>query len=113
MDALKGIFLCTLKVTSFYMRTKHRRSTSEGPKRAEHARRVVIDFPEPLLLKAEHAADELNTNRSQLIRAAVSEFLARRERQKLNFELAEGYAANAASALSGANAMMEAERDFS
>jgi hypothetical protein len=46
-------------------------------------KRVVIDFPEPLLVEAERAAHELKINRSSLIREAVKQFLKRRQRIKL------------------------------
>jgi metal-responsive CopG/Arc/MetJ family transcriptional regulator len=75
-------------------------------------KRVVIDFPEPLLVEAERAAHELKINRSSLIREAVKQFLKRRQRIKLEKALVEGYVANAASAVSGANSMMGAESDF-
>ena len=99
--------------TTIYMKSAPRRAKSRTSEDAKEAKRVVIDFPEPLLRNADHMANELRTNRSRLIRSAVKEFLERRERQKLNRELAAGYAANAASALVVADEMMESEREFS
>ena len=76
------------------------------------AKRIVVDFPEPLFDAAEHAALELDINRSSLIRQAVKVFVEDLQRRKLERELAEGYAANAASARVTAEEMMGAETDF-
>jgi len=79
---------------------------------ATKAKRVVIDFPQPLYDAAEDAAVELATNRSSLIREAVKQFLGERLRRKLEKELADGYVANAASARIVADEMMGAEEDL-
>lgn len=79
---------------------------------AARVRRIVIDFQEPLFNETENVAVELGMNRSSLIREAVRQYLGKLQRQKLEKELAEGYAANAASASAIANDMMGAERDF-
>lgn len=76
------------------------------------ARRVVIDFPESLFDATEHAAVELEINRSSLIREAVRQFLEELHRRKLERELVEGYIANATSASVAANEMMGAEMDL-
>src|SRR5689334_1379262 len=57
-------------------------------------KKVLIEFPEPLLAKAEEAAEELSTDRSKLIRTALEDFLTMRERTKLGQELAKAYQAN-------------------
>lgn len=59
------------------------------------AKRVVVDFPEPLLKSAECAAHELSINRSELVRIAVEQYVEALYRAKLERELAEGYQANA------------------
>jgi metal-responsive CopG/Arc/MetJ family transcriptional regulator len=59
-------------------------------------RRVVIDFPEPLFRATERAVEELSTSRSSLVRAAVEQYLEALRRKRLEEELADGYAANAA-----------------
>jgi metal-responsive CopG/Arc/MetJ family transcriptional regulator len=59
---------------------------------------VVVDFPIPLLARAERAVAELGANRSELIRAAVERYLEFLQRAKLERDLVEGYTANAAQA---------------
>lgn len=59
-------------------------------------KRVIVEFPITLLRRAEQAATQLSTNRSQLIRSAVERFLEALQKQKLEQELAAGYRANAA-----------------
>jgi metal-responsive CopG/Arc/MetJ family transcriptional regulator len=73
----------------------------------------VIDFPEALFRATEHAAVELEINRSSLIREAVKRFLRDLQRQKLEKDLEAGYIANAASARAVVDDMMGAEADFS
>jgi metal-responsive CopG/Arc/MetJ family transcriptional regulator len=65
---------------------------------AAAVRRVVVDFPSPLLSRTERAVAELHTNRSALIRVAVEKYLEFLQKAKLEQALAEGYAANAAQA---------------
>jgi metal-responsive CopG/Arc/MetJ family transcriptional regulator len=57
--------------------------------------RVLVEFPTLLLKRAEEAAAQLATDRSKFIRSAVEQALAAIERQKVETELAETYAANA------------------
>lgn len=59
------------------------------------ARKVVIDFPEPLLRETDEAVEALSTNRSKLIRLAVEQYLETLRRKRLEEQLAEGYRANA------------------
>jgi metal-responsive CopG/Arc/MetJ family transcriptional regulator len=59
-------------------------------------KKVLVEFPEKLLLETEKTAHDLSTNRSEFIRSAVRDKLKRLERRRLEQELAEGYQANAA-----------------
>jgi metal-responsive CopG/Arc/MetJ family transcriptional regulator len=59
------------------------------------SRKVIVQFPESLLERAEALAESLHTDRSKLIRAAVEEKLDQLERERLEAELREGYLANA------------------
>ncbi len=73
------------------------RRNHKVPARAARAqRKVVVDFPEPLYSDTEDIVAELSISRSDLIRSAVKEFIAKRRREKLEAELIEGYTANAA-----------------
>ncbi len=67
---------------------------------AAAVRRVVVEFPTPLLDRAEGVLTELSINRSELIRRAVEHYLEVFQQAKLEQELAEGYVANAAQARS-------------
>jgi metal-responsive CopG/Arc/MetJ family transcriptional regulator len=58
------------------------------------AKRVVVEFPEQLLDRAERATQELSISRSELVRQAVEQFIESSDRAKLEKELAEGYQAN-------------------
>lgn len=62
---------------------------------AAAARRVVVEFPEQLLERAERVTQELSISRSELVRQAVEQFIESSDRAKLEMELAEGYRANA------------------
>jgi metal-responsive CopG/Arc/MetJ family transcriptional regulator len=93
---------------------KMRRNRRDGvPATAAKGKRVTIEFPESLLEATEHAAVELDTNRSSLVCEAVQRFLGELHGQKLEKELTEGYIANAASARVVADEMTGAETDFS
>lgn len=61
-------------------------------------RRVVVEFPAPLLHRAEGMLAELSINRSEFIRKAVERYLEVLQQAKLEQKLAEGYVANAAQA---------------
>ena len=67
---------------------------------AAAVRRVVVEFPAPLLNRAERMVAELAINRSEFIRKAVERYLEALEQARLEQDLAEGYAANAAQARS-------------
>jgi metal-responsive CopG/Arc/MetJ family transcriptional regulator len=62
---------------------------------AKPARKIVIDFPAALFQETERAVQELSTNRSVLIRSAVEMYLRVRQREKLERQIAESFAANA------------------
>ncbi len=57
--------------------------------------RLLVEFPESLLKRADEAARELNKNRSDLIRTAVEELLQGMAAKRLELELAAAYSANA------------------
>ena len=57
--------------------------------------RVLVEFPENLLRRADEAARKLDKNRSELIRTAVEQLLSEMEKKQFERELAAGYAANA------------------
>jgi metal-responsive CopG/Arc/MetJ family transcriptional regulator len=57
--------------------------------------RVLIEFPSQLLDRAEQAARDLQTNRSELIRNAVEQFLNDMQAKEFERQLAAAYAANA------------------
>jgi metal-responsive CopG/Arc/MetJ family transcriptional regulator len=57
--------------------------------------RILVEFPENLLKRADEAARRLEKNRSELIRTAVEQLLEGMETKRLELELAAGYAANA------------------
>ncbi len=58
------------------------------------SKKVNVDFPKPLFEKTEQASAELKLSRSQLLRRAVEEFLARTESEKLERAIAESLVAN-------------------
>jgi len=57
--------------------------------------RVLIEFPENLLRRADEAARKMEKNRSDLIRTAVEQLLEGLETKRFETELAAAYAANA------------------
>ena len=63
--------------------------------RAVTTKKVIVQFPVPLLERTEALANALNTDRSKLIRTAVEEKIERLERERLEVELRDGYLANA------------------
>lgn len=48
-----------------------------------------------MLERTDKAIEELHVSRSELVRAAVEDFLARRERQRVEKEIEEHFRANA------------------
>ena len=57
--------------------------------------RVLVEFPENLLKRADDAARKLDKNRSELIRTAVERLLEEMEKKRFEQELAAAYTANA------------------
>ena len=57
--------------------------------------RVLVEFPESLLRRADEAAVKLDKNRSELIRTAVEQLLDEMETKRFEQELAAAYTANA------------------
>ncbi|MGB9458216.1 MAG: hypothetical protein WCB12_19360 [Bryobacteraceae bacterium] len=74
-------------------------------------KRVVVDFPTPLLTRADRVVAELETNRSELIRMAVEQLLESLQKAKLEQALAEGYTANAAQARQGSEEFAYVDSD--
>lgn len=56
--------------------------------------RILVEFPESLLKRAEDAARSMNKNRSELIRTAVEQMLEEIETKQFELELAAAYTAN-------------------
>lgn len=79
---------------------------------AATVKRIVVDFPTPLLARAERAVAELATNRSELIRMAVEQYLELLQKAKLERELAEGYMANAAQARQASEELASMDADL-
>jgi metal-responsive CopG/Arc/MetJ family transcriptional regulator len=63
--------------------------------RANRKERVLVEFPAVLLRRADQAARNLETNRSDLIRNAVERLLDVMDSREFEHELAQAYAANA------------------
>jgi metal-responsive CopG/Arc/MetJ family transcriptional regulator len=57
--------------------------------------RVLVEFPESLLTRADEAARELGRNRSELIRTAVEQLVDGLAAKRFELELAAAYSANA------------------
>ena len=74
---------------------KSREKTGRSERAGVGVKRVVVDLPKPLFVRAERATEELSINRSDLIREAVERYLKYLAEQKLASELVEGYRLNA------------------
>jgi metal-responsive CopG/Arc/MetJ family transcriptional regulator len=74
------------------MPVTHGRKTAVSRPRKE---RVLVEFPEGLLKRADEAARKLAKNRSELIRTAVERLLDELETKRFEQELAAAYIANA------------------
>jgi len=72
-----------------------RASTRRAEPSGARNERVLIEFPSTLLDRAEHAARDLQTNRSELIRNALEHFLNDMEAKEFERQLAAAYTANA------------------
>lgn len=75
-------------------------------------KRIAVEFPKPLLVRADRAGAEMSMNRSELIRRAVEHYLETLQRAKLEKDLAEGYVANAAQARIAAEELAVLDRDL-
>jgi metal-responsive CopG/Arc/MetJ family transcriptional regulator len=71
--------------------SKQRRGSESGNAR----NRVIIEFPPELLSEADAVASECHSTRSDVVRAAVRQYVNQLKRAKFEAELAEGYRANA------------------
>jgi metal-responsive CopG/Arc/MetJ family transcriptional regulator len=69
----------------------HARKTAVSRPRKE---RILVEFPEGLLKRADDAARKLGKNRSELIRVAVEQLLDEMETKRFELELAAAYTAN-------------------
>jgi metal-responsive CopG/Arc/MetJ family transcriptional regulator len=58
------------------------------------SKKILVEFPNELLAETEQVADEMETDRSKLIRHAVKVFLEKRARARFERELAEAYRLN-------------------
>ena len=57
--------------------------------------RVLVEFPENLLKRADDTARKMGKNRSELIRTAVEQLIEEVETKRFELELAAAYTANA------------------
>ena len=81
----------TRKLPARNRQNKARQASS----RDNRKERVLVEFPAVLLQRADAAARNLETNRSDLIRNAVERLLDVMESREFEQELAQAYAANA------------------
>ena len=79
--------------------------------RASRKERVLVEFPATLLQRADEAARNLESNRSDLIRKAVERLLDDMESREFEQELARAYAENAAMNLSLAKEFEAVDRE--
>jgi len=73
--------------------------------------RVLIEFPEALLRRADEAARNLEQNRSELIRTAVEQLLGEMDKKRFELELAAAYRANDHLGLEIAEEFADADRE--
>lgn len=73
--------------------------------------RVLVEFPQGLLQRADEAAKSLDKNRSELIRTAVEKMLSEMETKRFELELAAGYAANARMTIELAEEFADVDRE--
>jgi metal-responsive CopG/Arc/MetJ family transcriptional regulator len=57
--------------------------------------RILVEFPESLLKRADDTARKMGKNRSELIRTAVEQLIDEMETKQFELELAAAYTANA------------------
>jgi metal-responsive CopG/Arc/MetJ family transcriptional regulator len=72
-----------------------RRTALPRPRRE----RILVEFPEALLRRADEAARKLDKNRSELIRTAVEQLINEMEKKRFEQELAAAYTANTPTSL--------------
>ena len=87
--------------------THARKAAARRPRKE----RILVEFPENLLKRADEAARKLEKNRSELIRLAVEQMLAGMEKKQFELELAAGYAANVRVALELADEFAHIDRE--
>ncbi|HTP36679.1 MAG TPA: ribbon-helix-helix protein, CopG family [Candidatus Acidoferrales bacterium] len=92
--------------------TKPSKKRARLPAVATAFKRVVVHFPTPLLDRTERVVAELDTNRSELIRVAVEQYLEVLQRAEIEKALAEGYVANAQKHRQSCADWMQAESDL-
>jgi metal-responsive CopG/Arc/MetJ family transcriptional regulator len=73
--------------------------------------RVLVEFSDNLLKRADEAARKMDQNRSELIRTAVERLLDEIEAKKFEQELAAAYAANAEMNLALAEEFAHVDRE--
>ena len=73
-------------------RSRERRPAAPG----SATKRIIVEFPPALYRITEEAVREWGITRSALVRSAVERYVKELKRQRLERELAAGYAANAA-----------------
>jgi metal-responsive CopG/Arc/MetJ family transcriptional regulator len=84
-----------------------RRTAARRPRKE----RVLVEFPEALLKRADEAARMLAKNRSELIRTAVEQMLAEMDTKRLEVDLANAYTANAKLSLEMASEFAHVDRE--
>ena len=62
--------------------------------REMESKKILVEFPSDLLEATERVANEMDTDRSKVIRYAVKSFLDKRARAQFERELAEAYRTN-------------------
>jgi metal-responsive CopG/Arc/MetJ family transcriptional regulator len=87
---VKDIPCDIIRDTLVGMRTAKAKNITGKP-----ALRVLVQFPAPLLSRADSAAASLKKSRNEFVRTSVEHMLQAMERRKLNGELQAAYLANA------------------
>jgi metal-responsive CopG/Arc/MetJ family transcriptional regulator len=86
-------------------------ATGKPPFPRPRKERVLVEFPASLLKRADEVARELGRNRSELIRAAVEQFVEEMSAKRFEQELAAGYSANAQMNLGLAEEFTDVDRE--
>jgi len=61
---------------------------------AQTKRRINIELPGIIIAKLDKLAQKVDSSRSELIRSLISESLAEKEREEMEWAMREGYMAN-------------------